>query len=167
MYGRRLVPDDFVVPERLEGDGYHLRMLSTRDLDRDFEAVIESAPRLSGLFGPDSTWPEGVTRDEDLIDLAWHEREFTLRHSFAYTMMASDERRCLGCVYIFPSERRGFDAAVFYWVRSGPEAEARDADLGRRVRDWIANRWPFGAVAYPGRDLPWAEWRALPVRQWV
>lgn len=167
MYGRALVPDDFVVPERLEGPGYHLRMLSVEDLDKDFEAVVDSAERLKGLFGPESAWPEGVTRDEDLIDLAWHQREFTVRHSFAYTVMAADESRCLGCMYIFPSERRGYDAKVFYWVRSGPETAARDGALGQLVRDWLADRWPFVAVAYPGRDQAWGGWRALPFKQWV
>lgn len=167
MYGRALVADDFDVPERLEGPGWHLRMLSVDDLDRDFEAVIDSAERLRGLFGPESSWPDGVTKDEDLIDLAWHQREFTIRHSFAYTVMAADESRCLGCVYVFPSARRGYDAQVFYWVRSGPDADARDHELGRRVRDWIAARWPFGAVAYPGRDQSWELWQGLPLRQWL
>ncbi len=120
MYGRTLVPQDFVVPERLDGEGYHLRMLSIGDLEKDFEAVTESTDRLTGLLDPDSGWPRGLTREEDLIDLAWHQREFTIRHSFAYTVMAADESRCLGCMYIFPSDRKGFDAMVFYWVRSGP-----------------------------------------------
>lgn len=167
MYGRALVPNDFDVPERLEGPGWHLRMLSVGDLEKDFDAVVESAERLRGLFGPESAWPDGVTKDEDLIDLAWHHREFTIRHSFAYTVMSADESRCLGCVYIFPSERRGFEAKVFYWVRSGPEAGARDAELGRQVRDWLAARWPFAAVAYPGRDQPWVAWQDLPLKSWV
>ena len=39
------------------------------------------------------------------------------------------------------------------------------ADLSDRfeaVRDWVAREWPFGRVAFPGRDVPWAQWRALP-----
>jgi len=32
MYGRALVPADFDVPERLDGPGFHLRMLSVEDL---------------------------------------------------------------------------------------------------------------------------------------
>jgi hypothetical protein len=167
MYGRALVPDDFSIPERLDGPGYHLRMLSVSDLEKDFEAVVESLDRLNGLFGPQSTWPEGITKDEDLIDLAWHQREFTIRHSFAYTVMAADESRCLGCMYIFPSDRRGYDAKVFYWVRSGPDTEARDAELGQRVREWLTSHWPFSAVAYPGRDVSWEAWQALPLRRWV
>jgi hypothetical protein len=167
MYGRKLVADEFAVPDRLDGPDYHLRMLCIDDLEKDFEAVAASAGRLRGLLDPDSDWPDGLTKEEDLIDLAWHQREFTIRHSFAYTVMSPDESRCLGCMYIFPSERRGYDAKVFFWVRSGPDAETRDKELGQRIRSWIAAQWPFKAVAYPGRDVAWSQWLALPLKQWA
>jgi hypothetical protein len=161
MYNRPLVPANFVVPERLDCGSYHLRMLSTLDVDKDYEAVMDSRDRLKGLLDPDSPWPEGTSKDEDLIDLAWHQREFTIRHSFAYTVMAADESRCLGCVYIFPSNVKGYEATVFYWVRSGPDVTARDSDLGTRVRTWLREVWPFRQVAFPGRDVDWATWRKL------
>jgi hypothetical protein len=159
MYNRPLVPTDFVVPERLQGTGFHLRMLSVDDLDKDFEAVTESAARLKGLLDPDSPWPDGLTKQEDLIDLAWHEREFTIRHSFAFTVMSNDNARCLGCMYIFPSANENFDAAVFYWAREGHDADVRDAELGRLIHAWLKTDWPFERVAYPGRDHSWAEFR--------
>ena len=46
---------------------------------------------------PGDTWPDGLTLEVNLIDLAWHQREFTIGHSFAYTVMNDDESRCLGC----------------------------------------------------------------------
>lgn len=90
-----------------------------------------------------------------MIDLAWHQREFTLRHSFAYTVMPVDESKCLGCMYIFPSNAVAFDAAVFYWAREGHNADAFDQELGGLIRTWLRNVWPFRAVAFPGRDTPW------------
>jgi hypothetical protein len=161
MYNFDLVPEDFVVPDVLHGDGYILRMLSIEDLEKDFEAVVASAGRIRGLFDPTSSWPDGLTKKEDLIDLAWHQREFTVRHSFAYTVMASDESRCLGCVYIFPSKAERYDAAVFYWVRDSADADIRDAELGARLRAWLASDWPFASIAFPGRDIPWPDWRRL------
>lgn len=158
MYHRALVPPEFIVPDGLACGSYHLRMLSIIDVDKDFEAVIASRDRVSGLLDPESSWPQGLTPEEDLIDLAWHQREFTLRHSFAYTVMATDESQCLGCVYIFPSNAPAFDAAAFYWVRSGADAEARDADLGARLRSWLQSDWPFNVVAFPGRGVSWADW---------
>lgn len=161
MYNRTLVPPEFIVPDGLACGTYHLRMLTIRYVDKDFEAVMASRERIAGLLDPESSWPQGLTREEDLIDLAWHQREFTLRHSFAYTVMAPDESQCLGCAYIFPSNAPAFDAAAFYWVRAGTGADARDADLGDRFRGWLRTEWPFHAVAFPGRSIPWAEWKRL------
>lgn len=161
MYNFDLVPEDFVVPDILHGDGYILRMLSIDDLEKDFEAVVASTGRIRGLFDPTSLWPDGLTKKEDLIDLAWHQREFTIRHSFAYTVMASDESRCLGCVYIFPSKAKRYDAVVFYWVRDSADADIRDEELGARLRAWLASDWPFVSIAFPGRDIPWPQWQRL------
>ncbi len=155
MYKQPLVPAGFHVPERLDGNGFHLRMLSIDDVDKDFEAVIESADRLKGLLDPQSPWPQALTKKEDMIDLAWHQREFTLRYSFAYTVMSSGEHKCLGCVYIFPSKAASFEAAVFYWVREGDNADAFDKELGNLILQWIIEFWPFKAVAFPGRTEPW------------
>ena len=89
MYDQPMVPADFVVPERLDCGAYHLRMLSIEDVEKDYEAVMASRERLTGLLDPDSTWPEGLTLKDDMIDLAWHQREFTLRHSFATHLLQS------------------------------------------------------------------------------
>ncbi len=158
MYDRPLVPPSFEVPQRLTGNGYHLRILSIDDVDKDFEAVTESASRLRGLLDRDGSWPDGLTKTENLIDLAWHQREFTLRHSFAYTVMSADESRCLGCLYIFPSPVQAFDAAVYYWVRTSPNADCFDQELGALIRTWIADSWPFKVVEFPGRDTRWQDW---------
>ena len=154
MYKRPIVPGSFVVPERLECDGFHLRMLSVHDTVKDFAAVMDAGERLVGAMEPGSVWPRGLTIEENLIDLAWHHREFTIRHSFAYTVMNDDENRCLGCCYINPSDREAFDAVVFYWAR---DIEF-DEKLGKSVREFIKSCWPFVRVAYPGRDIAWSNW---------
>ncbi len=161
MYNRPLVPPDFLVPTELDCGTYRLRMLSIDDVEHDYAAVTASADRIKGLLDPDSAWPDGLTVKDDMIDLAWHEREFTLRHSFAYTAMSADESMCLGCAYFFPSNVAAYDALAFYWVRTGPGAAARDSELGRQLRDWLKRDWPFRTVAFPGRDIPWPEWTRL------
>lgn len=158
MYKRPLVPDGFTVPLRLEGDGFHLRRLGVADVMKDFAAVMDSERRLTGLMAPDDDWPAGLTIEENLVDLGWHQREFTLRHSFAYTVMNDAEDRCLGCFYIYPSDRPGFDAMAFYWAREAEHLAGFDEVLGRAVREWVARDWPFSKVAWPGRDIPWAQW---------
>ena len=146
---RELVSPDFMVPDGLETPDYRLRMLTVHDVVKDYDAVMSSVEHLRGVLDPDSDWPEGLSFEQDLIDLGWHQKEFQKRSSFAYTMMTLDEERCLGCLYIYPSEDA--DADVFMWVRR--EAHERlDAGLESTVRDWIAKEWPFGRVRYPGRE---------------
>jgi hypothetical protein len=160
MYSRTLVPADFVVPTRIEGDGLHLRMLSVHDVIKDFDAVMASADHLIGTMDPASTWPLGLTIEDNLIDLAWHHREFTIRHSFAYTVIAPDESLCLGCTYLYPSDKASFDAMAFYWARGGDPG--LDARIGLAFRGSIAKDWPLQRVAFPGRDVDWPAWLALP-----
>jgi len=160
-YGQRLVPDDFRVPDRLDADGFHLRMLTVNDLVKDYDAVMSSEAQLKGSMRPGSKWPEGLTIEDDLIDLGWHQREFRQRRSFAYTVMSPDESVCLGCCYIYPSDKAGFDAKAFWWVRSSAVADGLDDRLGTAFRKWLRERWPFKRVAFPGRDIAWAEWQRL------
>jgi hypothetical protein len=159
VYSRPLVPTSFVVPERLDCDGFLLRPLTVNDLIKDYEAVMTSVDRLVGFLAPLSNWPRGLTLEEDLIHLGWHQREFTMRHSFAYTVMSRDEGECLGCCYIVPSDKTGFDAAAFYWVRTSAVAHGLDERLGVAFRAWLEKDWPFAHVAYPGRDIACTEWR--------
>ena len=85
-----------------------------------------------------------------------------LRSSFTYTVVTPDESRVLGCVYLLPSLKRDIDCTVYYWARSSERASGLDEVLGTTVRKWLRERWPFRHPAFPGRDIAWADWRALP-----
>ena len=159
---RPFVPTEFVVPSELSTASFTLRMLSIDDVEKDFEAVTSSAARLSKVW-PDSGWPAGLTLRQNLIDLGWHEKEFQKRTSFAYTMMTLDESQVLGCVYFYPTDKAGYDAEVFLWVRECEVAMDLDKDLFEAVRRWLASDWPFKRPAYPGRTISWESWDSLPV----
>jgi hypothetical protein len=148
----KLVPNDFVVPEKMETDGFRLRMLTINDVVKDYDAVMTSLDHLRGTFGEGTKWPsKDLTLEQDLIDLGWHQKEFQTRMSFAYTVMTLDESRCLGCVYIVPSPVEGYDVDVYAWVRKSAFDEGMDGVLFGTVRDWLATAWPFTNVRYPGR----------------
>ena len=83
MYDRPIVPKDFIVPEFLKTSEFILKPLTIGYLIKDFDAVMSSIEHLSGLMDPNDRWPIGLTIEENLVDLGWHQREFTLRHSFA------------------------------------------------------------------------------------
>ena len=124
---------------------------------------MSSIDHLAGIFGPGSSWPSAdLTFEQDLIDLGWHQKEFQIRSSFTYTVMNLDECRCLGCVYIYPSEKEGYDARVVLWVRQSEIKKDLDEKLFSAVKIWLSEEWWFTAVAFPGRQLSWQEWDSLP-----
>ena len=136
------LPDDFDPPDGLEHDRFRQRKLTIHGVDSDLEAILE---RVTPQGEPHP--PRGLTRDKNLADLGWHETEFRMRSSFAYTVVAPDESRVLGCVYVNPDEQA--DAQVRLWVRR--DAYELDGALEAAVREWIASSWPFTSVRCPER----------------
>jgi len=155
-----MVPDDFTVPPGLETDRMRLRMLTIHDAVKDFDAVMTSHDRLKTVFRPGSEWPTGLTLEQNILDLAWHQVEFQQRTSFCYTVMAPDEARALGCIYMYPADRLGFDAEITMWVREDEAETGLDAHLFEVVKAWVARDWPMQNPAYVGRDVSWEDWRA-------
>lgn len=143
------VPDNFAVPPCFETNHFRLRMLSVKDVAKDYEAVIESRDLLHSMG---STWPrEDFTIEENLADLERHQQEFIERKAFAYTVVSLDESQVLGCVYINPAESEAADSTVYLWVRQSEYDKGLDGVLFRAVKEWIETAWPFTRVIYPGR----------------
>jgi hypothetical protein len=156
------VPHDFNIPEKLETEKFRVRMLTVNDVVKDYDAVMTSIDHLRGVFGPQSKWPsKELTLEQDLIDLGWHQKEFQRRTSFAYTVMNKEESLCLGCVYIDPTHKIGYDAEVYLWVRESEFKNGLDPILFDAVKNWIEAKWPFKKVAYPGREIDWTAWKSL------
>jgi hypothetical protein len=155
------VPAEFKIQETLETKDFRLRMLTVNDVVKDYDAVMTSVEHLKTLW-PGSTWPEGLTFEQDLIDLGWHQKEFQMRKSFAYTVVTPSESMVTGCVYINPTRKRGYDAVVYLWARQSELASGLETQLYAAVKDWISKKWPFKKVAFPGRDIEWEAWRAIP-----
>ena len=95
MQVKPFVPDSFDIPERQETADFCLRMLTVHDVVKDYDAVMSSVERLTTVFDERSGWPQGLTLEQNLIDLGWHQKEFQMRRSFAYTVMNPDETICL------------------------------------------------------------------------
>lgn len=146
----QFVPNDFEIPSLFETDNFRFRMLSVDDVEKDYEAVIESRKLLHSMFG--GPWPRlGFTLDENLTDLERHQQEFLDRKAFAYTVVSLDETKVLGCLYINPPKKTGPDAVVVMWVRQTEYDKGLDEILFSTVKDWISTQWPFKNVNYSGR----------------
>jgi hypothetical protein len=122
-----------------------LRKLTVNDVVKDFEAInARVAPD-----GSDDPWSE-TTLEENLVDLGWHQKEFELQRSFAYTIVAPDESRVLGCAYVNPSETH--DARVRMWVRRDAYDDGLDPVVEAALREWLERDWPFERVDWAERD---------------
>jgi hypothetical protein len=139
-----LVPEAFEVPAGLEHARFRLRMLTIDDVVKDFDALTSRVDRDGALQPPFVT-----TVRENLVDLGWHQKEFELRRSFAYTVVAPDESQVLGCVYLTPSATR--DVRLRMWVRRSAWEAGLDPVLEAAVREWVARAWPFTSVDWSDR----------------
>jgi hypothetical protein len=156
------VPEGFTPPERLDADGFTIRPLHVSDAVIDYDAVMTSIRTIRDSYWRAPGWPQDdLTLLQNTIDLAWHTKERQFRTSFAYIPVSEDGRVELGCIYIDPSVKEGYDANVQMWARESELASGFDATLFETVRDWIARDWPFERVAYPGREIPREEWDRL------
>ncbi len=132
----RTIPKDHIL------GGYRLRVLGIHDLAEDFVAVMESKEQLLTLGNPGG-WPEGLTIEEDLLDLAWHQKEFDLHRSFAWIIADKDTDAYLGCAYVTPKLSADDLDEVWYWFRSSV-LDRVDRDGFERAFDaWLSGPdWP-------------------------
>ncbi len=139
------MPEDFEVPDGLEHERFRLRQLTVNDVVKDFDAIhARVAPG-----GKPDPWL-GTTLEQNLVDLGWHQKEFQLRRSFAYTVVRPDESQVIGCVYLYPSDEA--DAEVRMWVRREAWEEGLDPLLEEMLRAWVEDRWPFEHLVWPERE---------------
>ena len=155
------VDNEIEIPQQLETGDFRLRMLTVNDVVKDYDAVMSSVEHLREIW-PDSGWPDGLTIEQNLIDLGWHQGEFQNRSSFAYTVVTIDEAKVIGCVYVYPTRKRGYDAEVYLWAREAALGSPPDSRLYEAASEWLREEWPFENVAFPGREIHWDSWNAIP-----
>ena len=139
------LPQHWDHPHRVElSTGHHLRPIRAADVDLDMPAVMGSQARLWAMFGDAWGWPPpDMTKEADEVDLARHEREAEAHESFNYALFDEAETELIGCVYIDPPERDGYDAQICWWVRDAYANGPVEAALDAFVPSWIEADWPL------------------------
>jgi len=154
---------EMAAPDRLETEDFLLRPITAADAERDYAAVMESREYLR--LWEQSTWPaDEFTVAENRMDLEKLERWNAERAAFTYTVLDPTETVCLGCVYIFPTNRSAFDkaeitavdggrldeheAAVYFWVRKSRLATRMDEVLLKALRKWLDSDWDLGGHVF-------------------
>ena len=150
------LPTEFTIPAVVQTERFRMRSITIHDAFKDYDAVMSSRDHLWSRFGAIWGWPAAdLSIEQNIIDLAWHQKEFQLRSSFDYAVMSLDERRLLGCVYIDPPDASGTDADVWFWARQSELSTGLEEQLGEFVASWLASAWPLKKVTLNGqlRDL--------------
>ena len=157
------VPETFPVPEQVKAEGFVLVPLGPKVLEVDFEAYMSSIDHLQRTFTHSQNWPRAdLTAEDAVADMAQEAALFESRRAFAYAVLTPDGTQERGCIYVRPSLKAGYDAVVRLWVTEREFKAGFDGELEKWTRGWIEKEWPFKAVAWPDRGIPWAEWQALP-----
>lgn len=143
---------DIALPREAMLTGVRLTALGPEVLEEDYDAVMASKAALAGFWGD---WPSGLTREEDALDLAWHEREFTLKRSFSWVVRGM-EGEYLGCFYLFPDPGRRGAAEAVLWIVDRADRLVRMEAIHRAVSAWIRPQLP------PGLVLRWRTSPGLP-----
>ena len=143
----------FVAPGPPRLPKYVWNILEPRILGPDYQALIDR----SGSAGPIT-----ITKPEDYGELKRHAWEFQHHTAFAYGILSADKQTELGCVYINPSPKQGYDASVRLWVTKQGADAGLEPVLEKAVREWVKTKWPFKNVAFPGRDMTMDQWNKLP-----
>jgi RimJ/RimL family protein N-acetyltransferase len=145
-----VVPDDFAVSAGLRTEVFTLEPLSVRHNELDFAAWTSSIEHIRQTPGyPDGRWPRLMSPEQNTADLARHERDFASRDGFTYTVLDPATGDVIGCVYLYPSQREGYDADVRSWVRA--DRADLDKPLYEVVSGWLARDWPFTSPDYAPR----------------
>lgn len=147
------VPDTFMAPPPPSLEGYTWNILEPEILKQDYAALAT----LGGRKGPQSS-----TIDEDYGEVKRHRWEFQHQTAFAYGILTADRTEEVACVYVNPSKKAGYEATVRVVVTEHGAQLNLLPQLQAAVKTWVKTNFPFTKVAYPGTDMPMAEWNALP-----
>ncbi|HEV2374445.1 MAG TPA: N-acetyltransferase [Streptosporangiaceae bacterium] len=129
-----------------------LEPLDARHNESDYAAWTSSREHIKttpGFIG-DPAW---LDLDMSLADnasaIGQHRKDFEARAGFAYTVLDPLTGEVIGCVYLYPPRRDGYDADVRSWVRA--DRADLDKPLHDLVRQWLAAAWPFRNPEYAAR----------------
>lgn len=152
------LPDGFSAPTELAFEDIIAKPLTRKDLKADLDGVNSSVEIIRQTRG--GSWPEAqITEEFDLLDLAWHEREFRDAESFAYVIYDKSQKY-IGCFYLYPMGMRttlseellDYDVDANWWVT----AEAYNAGYYKKLQialaGWLNDEFPFKNIYYSNKE---------------
>jgi len=152
-------PVGFQVPNAFAFEDIIARPLSRNDVLADMEGVNSSIELIRKTRG--GSWPaQPVTEAEDLLDLAWHEREFIDGSSYAYVVYNKDNQY-IGCFYLYQmgyrteltDELESCDIDASWWVTAAAYEQGYYEKLYHALRKWLDD-FPVDKIYYSNKEIP-------------
>lgn len=152
-------PEEFSAPTILTLDDLTAKPLTRADLKADMDAVNSSLEVIRKTRG--GSWPEeAVSEKDNFLDLAWHEREFKERSSFAYAVYDSNSNY-VACFYLYPmgfrteltDELMGCDMDASWWVTAAAYEQGYYPKLYKALQQWL-REFPVKKVYYSNKEIP-------------
>jgi hypothetical protein len=150
---------NFSAPTELEYEDLKAKTLTRDDLKADIKGVNSSIELIRKTRG--GSWPsEPVTEDFDLLDLAWHEREFRDGTSYAYVVY-NDKNEYIGCFYLYPmgvrteltEELMNYDLDASWWVTAEAYKQGYYEKLYAALQKWLSD-FPVKNIYYSNKEIP-------------
>jgi len=146
-----LVRPDFAVPPGAITTLFVLEPLGPQHNAADLAAWTSSIAHIRATPGfAGRPWPDRpFSLEENETDLVRHAEDFANRTGFTYTVLDPATGEVIGCVYLYPPRRDGYDVEVRSWVT----ADRCDLDkpLYQFVCEWLVGVWPFSEPDYAAR----------------
>jgi hypothetical protein len=164
---RFTLPASFAAPTVLKHRTLIAEPLVRSHVHEDLAAVNSSGATIRQTRG--GSWPDGqLAEDFNFLDLAWHEREFRTRGSFAYAVRDSSARgtgagEYVGCFYLNPLGARrplthelaeGYDVDASWWVTTAAFERGLYDVLYEALREWLKDEFPFERPLYTNMVIP-------------
>lgn len=141
---------EYQPPQELDTERVHLEPLAPKHVELDFAALMGSREHLQSTLHW-GNWPSAdFTVEENRVDLERHWQEFQGNQGYAYTVLSPDRERCLGCIYLMPSDGEGWEmsAEMAYWVIESELASELDRHLLENLLTWFDRAWAFDQVRW-------------------
>ncbi len=157
------VPASFQVPTTYQGKGYKLVPLGPAIAELDYAAYMSSVDHIRKSTG--GNWPTAnLTMADQAKDMAGEQKQWDTRASFPYAVLTPDGKKELGCFYLRPSRKKGYDAVATMWVTKEAFDRGFETALYQDMKRWVETAWPFQKVAWPGKAISHEEWKRLEPR---
>ena len=116
--------DNKKIEEKIVFEKFIVEKLTPKYIDEDFSALIENSDLIKEIRGNAGDWPslDTLSKEDNFLDLAWHQREFEYGLSFAF-VVRDLEGNYMGCIYLYPMGFRSspqnkdeFEVDFSFWI---------------------------------------------------